>query len=826
MKNVRLFVWGLCEMGVAVVQAATNQKGSELVGVYSPLPEHTGKDVGVLSGCNPLGIYVSADPKSAQKCQADCVIVTTAMNSSADELRNLIVGLLTEGLNVIATIPDSHVQLDLKAIQISCEKGRSSFHATGLMPHLLLERFAMTLAKALQSVDHIRMIQAIDCTAAPLAMWGGLSRLGFNKQHDGEEPQTLQDSIMHAVAANVAQQLYCGRSENLRIERELQSTHLKDGLVVHDIELQAGSIASLHYIYRVFLDDHCFLTCEENWHLGGEYADYLSDMPYSKFTTPYRFAFDVTGEPSKLEGQLEFEACSPETNPLVHVIAQGAIAAVEAVCDAAPGIVLNDATPRYRLDERLPASTVVGETPTRKSQSPYRVAIWGPGEIGGAVTRAALKRKDIKLVGAKVFSPSKAGKDLGELVGIPPIGVQATLSKAEIKALKPDCVIVTPQPRAIVEGLDKDVLDLLSSGINVITSAAYHNVTMPNWLVSSQRPSELLMEVANTSGMARNFTEEIVFGINRMVMNASQKGVLNRVVPGILNTLLKSHIERVMPLRATSQHIIDACISGGAALHGAGVHPTFMAERVGIQLANLVGEARCMRFVEAADFSYMPDGMWGGLEALGFGKPVENLDSNYLIAKAGDFYYGDVVGNAAHSLYGVHNEQVRVERSFRALPAAKDFKVGSRTIRKGCSAALHMVHKGYLGDHHFFTNEECWYLGPECEYRGDDLPFGNFKTPLSYTIEVEGKANSLKFQLGMAGAGKSERFLNSNAPSADARCALGQQMRKEGVTNPITNATAMVILDAVSSVCKMPAGVIIDDVRPSFRVGLGKGTKL
>ncbi len=41
-------------------------------------------------------------------------------------------------------------------------------------------------------------------------------------------------------------------------------------------------------------------------------------------------------------------------------------------------------------------------------------------------------------------------------------------------------MIVTPQPRAVLEGLDADVIALLESGKSVVSTAAYHNVAMPN----------------------------------------------------------------------------------------------------------------------------------------------------------------------------------------------------------------------------------------------------------------------------------------------------------------------------------------------------------
>ena len=108
--------------------------------------------------------------------------------------------------------------------------------------------------------------------------------------------------------------------------------------------------------------------------------------------------------------------------------------------------------------------------------------------------------------------------------------------------------------------------------------------------------------------------------------------------------------------------------------------------------------------------------------------------------KAGDFCY-DLTGNVAHAFYGAHPDEVRVERSMRALPAKSD-QIGSTHITRHCRSDA-MTHRGYLGDHHFFTNEECWYPRPENAFRGDDLPYEAFR-PTADTPSVTGKPTSFR----------------------------------------------------------------------------------
>ena len=47
----------------------------------------------------------------------------------------------------------------------------------------------------------------------------------------------------------------------------------------------------------------------------------------------------------------------------------------------------------------------------------YRVIQWGTGNVGTHALRAIIERDDLELVGLRVYSPDKVGKDAGELVG-------------------------------------------------------------------------------------------------------------------------------------------------------------------------------------------------------------------------------------------------------------------------------------------------------------------------------------------------------------------------------------------------------------------------
>jgi hypothetical protein len=96
---------------------------------------------------------------------------------------------------------------------------------------------------------------------------------------------------------------------------------------------------------------------------------------------------------------------------------------------------------------------------------PYRVVQWATGNIGTRALRAVIEHPDLALAGVYVRTEEKAGRDAGQLCGLPPVGVTATRSIDDVLRLGADCVLYMPLL------LDADeVCRLLASGANVVTT--------------------------------------------------------------------------------------------------------------------------------------------------------------------------------------------------------------------------------------------------------------------------------------------------------------------------------------------------------------------
>jgi hypothetical protein len=171
-----------------------------------------------------------------------------------------------------------------------------------------------------------------------------------------------------------------------------------------------------------------------------------------------------------------------------------------------------------------------------------RVIQWGTGNVGLASLKTVIGHADYDLVGCYVATPSKAGRDAGDIAGLGPCGVKATNSIEEIVALEADVVLHMPLSAAQVnEDPDKDTKDictLLRSGKNVITTVGY-------------------------------------------------------VYPKAYGADVVTRLEA-------------ACRGGGVSVHGTGINPGFMAELIPLVFSSNCSRVDSILVREHSDFSFYP----------------------------------------------------------------------------------------------------------------------------------------------------------------------------------------------------------------------------
>jgi hypothetical protein len=116
-----------------------------------------------------------------------------------------------------------------------------------------------------------------------------------------------------------------------------------------------------------------------------------------------------------------------------------------------------------------------------------RVIVGYTGGVGSALARLVISNPGYEVVGALVHAEDKAGKDIGDIVGVGPIGVSATRDVNELLALQADVLSwhgVRWEPEVIAE--------FLRAGINVYSGIG-------GWYLPTE-PEFTLIEEACTQG--------------------------------------------------------------------------------------------------------------------------------------------------------------------------------------------------------------------------------------------------------------------------------------------------------------------------------------
>lgn len=102
------------------------------------------------------------------------------------------------------------------------------------------------------------------------------------------------------------------------------------------------------------------------------------------------------------------------------------------------------------------------------SDKQYRVIQWATGVVGKAALKHFIQNPVIELVGVYVTNPDKAGKDAGDIVGLPATGVLASNDAEAVIAMEADCVLYAPaQGPHLLDTLCR----LLASGKDVVSPA-------------------------------------------------------------------------------------------------------------------------------------------------------------------------------------------------------------------------------------------------------------------------------------------------------------------------------------------------------------------
>lgn len=171
----------------------------------------------------------------------------------------------------------------------------------------------------------------------------------------------------------------------------------------------------------------------------------------------------------------------------------------------------------------------------------YRVIQWATGVVGSTALKYFIENPFIELVGVYVTNPEKAGKDAGDLVGLPKTGVLATDDMEAIFAMEADCVLFAASMMTPPLEL---VCRLLQSGKNVVSPAGPF---LPNkWLPEETALIEAACAKGNVSfhgcGIHPGYSGDILPVTLLRLMNRVDCVEVSEVIDKVRNPMIYTEI--------------------------------------------------------------------------------------------------------------------------------------------------------------------------------------------------------------------------------------------------------------------------------------------
>ena len=331
----------------------------------------------------------------------------------------------------------------------------------------------------------------------------------------------------------------------------------------------------------------------------------------------------------------------------------------------------------------------------------FRVVQWATGNVGRAAVEAIISHPELELAGAWVHSEDKAGRDVGEICGLPPLGVRASTELAEIVALKPDCVLYAP-----LLPNQQEVAALLEAGVNVVTPL--------NWFYPGKRDVDAVR---------------------------------------------------------------SACERGGVTLHGTGIHPGGITERLPLTIAALSREVTHVRAEEFSDIR-----SYGAVDVIRnimlFGKTREDAKRSPMLMLLTEGF-SQSIEMMADALGFSLDSQIQTTHEVSVATKPIDSPIGM--IDPGLVAAQRFTWNGLVDGEPVITARTNWFMGEQ-----------DLDPPWSFGPEGE------RFEVEVTGDPSIKTTFHGLHPeSVEAGLAR----------NPGIVATAVHCVSAIPYVCRAEPGI-------------------
>ena len=287
---LRVIQWATGSIGSHAIPAILEDPRLELVGVKVYSESKDGRDVGELLGIDPVGVRATRDVNALLDLNADCVLYAPLL-ADLDEMCRL----LESGLNLIT--PTGWVYLkegeERSRLQAACEKGRVSFHGSGIHPGFSGDRLPLLLSGLARRVDKIRVIEICNLSVMSESPEMVMGQLGFGlpAEEARKNPPPLLD-VMSTIFFQSMDMIAAG----LGFELDDYKKSFEISTAPRDLEISAGKIprghvAGQHYEYLGFVNGTAVIEFQTYWRMA---PDIEPNWPYDEIL---EYIVEIEGDP-------------------------------------------------------------------------------------------------------------------------------------------------------------------------------------------------------------------------------------------------------------------------------------------------------------------------------------------------------------------------------------------------------------------------------------------------------------------------------------------------------------------------------------------------
>jgi hypothetical protein len=317
-KTYRVIQWSTGVVGKAALKHFIENPVIELVGVYVTNPDKVGKDAGEFVDLPPTGIVATNDVEQLVAMDADCVLFAGLVQDL-----DLYCRLLRSGKNVVSPAGPF--------FPTERRDGGTSYHGCGVHPGFSGDILPLTLARLMNRIDSIEVTEIIDKLRNPMVY---IEVMGFGRDPD----DLLANPSRSSEAPHVFAQSMTMVIEGLGKKIERLTTELEVAKATRDIPypngvIRAGTVAGQHFAWTAWVDGAPFMTYHFYWTMGDDI-----EPRWDNGDSCYRVKID--GD-APLELTLQSGVANDGRRPFLGLPWTGLLGAtaVQAVCDATPGIV-------------------------------------------------------------------------------------------------------------------------------------------------------------------------------------------------------------------------------------------------------------------------------------------------------------------------------------------------------------------------------------------------------------------------------------------------------------------------------------------------------